>query len=273
MPDPQSRGAQIAQAADRISYAFAQELARVLRQGERLLQPILRQAMDGDRSAKVTGVRGLALRRELRNALQQAGFDDLVDQATIQAVERMRDVVLATRIGRAGMALVQPNPVKLAALMSIGRQNLLAIADDAAHELWRGLALWAFSSTSHQTIVTDLLERLDGSVADMHTLFDTQVSMYGRQIEALATAGLPADQPYLYVGPNDAKNRPFCHEHIGQVMTRDRIEALDNGQLPNPFVTAGGFNCRHSWLAVESPELRAIVNTGERAPEFARVLA
>ena len=53
------------------------------------------------------------------------------------------------------------------------------------------------------------------------------------------------------------------------ISTRAAIEALDNGQLPNPFITGGGYNCRHSWLAVESQELRDLANTGRKAPEFA----
>lgn len=274
MADPtKARGQQIAETADRLSHAFALELARVLRQAERLLQPILRDALDGHRAARVSGARGLAVRRQLREALSLSGFDRLVDDTTIAAVERMSEAVLSTRIGQAGIRLVQPNPLKLQALVDIGRFNLLDVADDAARELWKGLAMWAFSEKPTHAIVDDLLNRLDDDVANIHTLFDTQVSMFGRQVEALATVSLPSDQPYLYVGPNDQKNRPFCKEHVGLVLTRDRIEQLDNGQLPNPFITGGGFNCRHSWLAVESEELRAIVNTGQKAPEFAAVLA
>ena len=271
MSDAKARGQKIAETADRLSNAFARELAVVLRHAERILQPILREALDGDRSARVSGARGLAVRRQLREALSTAGYARMVDEATVTAVERMAEAMLATRIGQAGVKLVQPNPLKLQALVDIGRYNLLDVADDAARELWRGLATWAFSATPTNQIIDDLLNRLDADVANVHTLFDTQVSMFGRQVEALATEHLPDDQPYLYVGPNDHKNRPFCKELVGQVMTRDRIEALDNEQLPNPFVTGGGYNCRHSWLAVESADLRAMANTGERAPEFALV--
>lgn len=269
MSDLQARGKAIAEQAERLSRAFYVELARVLRDTERTLQPILRRALDGDRVSQITGARGLVLRKQLRAALEQAGYDHVVTTTSSLAVERMSDAVLASRIGRGAARLIQPNPLKLEALAEIGRTNLLMVGDDTAAALWRSTASWVFSARSTSDILDDLFDALDEDVGTMHTLFDTQVSTFGRQIEALATADLPADQPYLYVGPTDQRNRPFCKEHVGQVLTRDRIEQLDNGQLPNPFITGGGYNCRHSWLAVESAELRAIANTGIRAPEFA----
>ncbi len=271
MADLLGRGRRIAETADRLSHAFQRELARVLQDTERALQPILRRALDGDRTEQVRGARGLALRRELRDALARAGYDRLADTATSQAVAQMAETVLATRIGQGAVRLVQPDARKLFALIEIGRTNLLQVGDDTAAAIWRSTTSWVFSARSTNDILDDLFEAIDEDVGALHTLFDTQVSMFGRQVEALATADLPADQPFLYVGPNDKRNRPFCREHVGQVLTRDRIEALDNGQLPNPFVTGGGYNCRHSWLAVESQELRDIVNTGARAPEFAGV--
>lgn len=266
----QANGLRIAETADAIGLAFARELAKVLRDTERALQPILRRALDGDRTAAVSASRGVVLRREIRAVLEAAGYDGLVRVSTNAAVERMAEAVLATRMGRGAITLLKPNPAKLAALMEIGASNLLQVGDETAAALWRSLASWAFSARPTNEIVDDLFEALDDDVANLHTLFDTQVSMFGRQVEAIATEGLPEDQPFLFVGPNDVVTRPFCRDHVGLVMTRDRIEALDNGQLPNPFITGGGYNCRHSWMAVESAELRAIVNTGIRAPEFGR---
>lgn len=271
MADVKARGQRIADTADRLSRAFATELARVLRDTERALQPILRRALEGDRTDAVLGARGLALRRELREALTKAGYDGLVNAATSQAVERMADVVLSSRIGSGATRLVLPNPRKLQALIEIGRTNLLQVGDDTAIALWRSVTSWIFTARPTNDILDDLFEALDDDVGALHTLFDTQVSMFGRQVEAIAAAELPADQPFLYVGPSDQRNRPFCKQHVGLVMTRAAIEQLDSGQLPNPFITGGGYNCRHSWLAVESQDLRDLANTGRRAPEFAGV--
>src|SRR5690606_23586166 len=130
----------------------------------------------------------------------------------------------------------------------LGQHNLLAVADDLAGALWRSLSQWLFTVRPTADILEDLSDVFEDEIAQIQTLFDTQVSIFGRQVEALATAGLDADQPFLYVGPRDQKNRPFCDARVGKVYTRDLIEAMDNDQLANPFVTAGGYNCRHSWM-------------------------
>lgn len=269
MADLKARGQRIAEQADRLSRAFAVELARIFRDNERALQPILRRALDGDRVDQIRGARGLLLRRQIRAALEEAGFDRYIDAATSHAVETMAETVLASRVGQGAGRLLAPDPRRLRALIDIGRTNLLQVGDDTAAAIWRSTASWVFSARPTNDILDDLFNALDEDMGALHTLFDTQVSTFARQVEAIATADLPADQPFLYVGPSDQRNRPFCKEHVGQVLTRDRIEQLDNGQLPNPFITAGGYNCRHSWLAVESQELRELVNTGRRAPEFA----
>jgi hypothetical protein len=265
-----AKGDLIASTADRISAAFARELGRVLRDTERALQPMLRAALDGDRTAVVAGARGLALRQALRQSLRNAGYDALVDRATSEAVESMAGAVLSSRLAKSASALVKPNPLKLLALGDIGRANLLEVGDELAAALWRSLAAWVFSVRPSSEIVEDLGDVFEEELPHLQTLFDTQVSMFGRQVEALATAELDADQPFLYVGPDDEVARPFCKEHVGKVYTREVIDAMDNGQLPNVFITAGGYNCRHSFIAVESQELRDLANTDKRAPEFER---
>ncbi len=69
---------------------------------------------------------------------------------------------------------------------------------------------------------------------------------------------------YRYYGPDDKLNRPFCRHILDaqqdkqRQWTRAEIEAMDNGQLPNPFVTGGGYRCRHWWiLAVAVPDAQS----------------
>lgn len=55
---------------------------------------------------------------------------------------------------------------------------------------------------------------------------------------------------FQYIGPDDSANRPFCDRHVDKVYTREEIDALDNGQTSNVFLTGGGFRCRHHWRPV-----------------------
>lgn len=55
---------------------------------------------------------------------------------------------------------------------------------------------------------------------------------------------------FEYVGPRDRVTRPFCRARVDKVFSRDEIDRMDNGQLPDVFITGGGHNCRHHWRPV-----------------------
>lgn len=57
-------------------------------------------------------------------------------------------------------------------------------------------------------------------------------------------------ETFVYIGPVDSKNRPFCLGIVGGAFTRLEIEELDNGQTGDVFSDGGGFNCRHTWSPV-----------------------
>jgi hypothetical protein len=267
--NPVTHGASIAATADSLSAAFARELGKLLIDATAALKPLLRDALAGDRTATIAAARGIKLRTAIRQTLTAAGYDTLADAAALSAVERMSEAVLATRVGRGTAGLVRPNGRTLAALAEVGRANLLQQADDVAAALWRSLGQVLFTSRPVDAVLEDLLDVFEDEVGNLQTLFDTQVSIYGRQVEALATADLEADQPYLYAGPVDLKTRTWCLERVGKVYTRAEIDAMDNGSLPDAFLTGGGYNCRHSFLAVESDDARGLLGTGQRLPEIA----
>jgi hypothetical protein len=55
---------------------------------------------------------------------------------------------------------------------------------------------------------------------------------------------------YKYAGPFDDSTREFCKRLLKQPsVTRHEIQELDNGQLPDAMVNAGGYGCMHFWLA------------------------
>jgi hypothetical protein len=158
-------------------------------------------------------------------------------------------------------------PARLEAFARLFAEDLLEAGNAAAVALWRSAMHAVYTQRPTDAIVAQLAETLGVSIRRAQTLFDTQVSVVGREIEWVLTQDNP-EQAYLYVGPLDVKTRDWCLDHAGMVKTRDRIEALDNGQLANAFITGGGYNCRHSWLAVSDPALVAIVNTDQRAPGY-----
>lgn len=251
----------MARTGQRLTRAFTAELTRVARALERALS---RQALS------MSSV--VALRGRIRSLLGESGYDALVAAAAKDGIDAWASLLR----GRAVVPHASLD-VRLRAFQQVVTVDLFAQGDAVATSVWRAMAQAAFLNRPVQDVLAELAQRLDRDVAQVATLFDTQMSVLGRQVEAVQTADLGPGQPYLYVGPIDGKTREWCLERVGQVFSRSAIDDLDNGQLPNTFLTGGGYNCRHVFLAVESLALRRLTNTGEVAPgygaEVARVRA
>jgi len=270
--DLQLLGRTFASVADTESAVFARELARVLSTLERDLLGMIADVRENKRGVLARAARLLRMRTELRNALKESGYSTLVTRATIDAVDRMASAARESRLIAAASKLGALSPERLHVLAQVMRQDLLGVGETLAMQLWRAAALSVYSNQPAPALVASLQKVLDKSLAQAQTLFDTSVSVLGRQIVA-AEPKESEQQAYLYVGPVDGVVREWCLAHLGKVFTRDKIEAMDNGQIPNPFMSAGGWNCRHSFMAVSDPALKAIANTGEHAPGFAERIA
>lgn len=271
MPDPQDELRRLINEALRfdlqsrqMALIFDEELARVWRLWSRAIEELLRERVSVDRirgGLQLRAGEALGLRQPLRAALQQAGFDSSVAGSVLGATQRWLTLFPDTRLSVEGT---------VRALQQLATTDLLAVGDSAAISLWRALAQALLTPRPISEILTDLEKSLDRTRAQAATLFDTQMTIFGRQVEAAQTEALGPEQPFLYVGPVDAKTRDWCLDRVGQVFTRHDIDQMDNEQLPNVFLTGGGYNCRHTWMAVESQALRDLAGTGERAEGFQR---
>jgi hypothetical protein len=99
--------------------------------------------------------------------------------------------------------------------------------------------------------VHDISDLLSQSLKQARTMYDTMVSTYSRQVGQLGTTGEPGEA-FLYVGPDDTRTRDFCADRVDKVFSREAIEQMDNGQLPDAMLTAGGYNCRHQFRRVSA---------------------
>jgi hypothetical protein len=264
--DLQQAGMQLASVADRLSATFARELARVLTLAERALLPVLQDAMAGNRTARVVASRALLLRREIQAVLVRAGYERLVTTASIEAVAQMADALKvsgALDVKQLGAL----TPKRLEALARLMKADLLGVGEAAAHRVWRAAAQAVYTDRPASVLVQELAKQLEKSLSETQTIFDTQVSITGRQMEEIATEDAE-EQVYLYVGPVDARTRDWCLDLVGKVRSKADIARLSNGQLPNVFLTAGGYNCRHSWLAVSDPAVVGVAGGDTRADGY-----
>lgn len=261
----------LAAVADEMTATFARELQRVLRDLERRLRPLVDRALAGDKSAARLAGRAAALRRDLRAALTAAGYDRLVQTSTSTGLDALLVRLLRLRAAAGLSGLLPRDLTRIVALKRLAREVMTAWGDEVGIALWRSLLYGVYGGeATTQGVIETLADRLDVKVSEARTLYDTTAAVFTRQVEALkAPSTPPAETAYLFAGPADVRNRAFCQARVGTVWTRDRILGMDNGQLPNVFLTGGGYNCRHVWMRVpKASELYALANTGERTPAF-----
>lgn len=259
---------QIARAAENLSARFAAQLARVLRDMERQLRPVLQAAEAGSATAVVKAARANRTRREIRAVLERAGFADLAEAATGRALDGIVNEVLAARVELDLPSTLDTSAaLQVQALKALQGADLLDEGETLARALWQATIRGVFASRPVEAILADLGDVLDGTEAQLRTVYDTSLSIFGRQVEALQ-AGDDPETVFVYMGPADTKTRPFCREHVGKVYTRATIDTLQNGQLDNVFLTGGGYNCRHVWQEVSKlSALRELVGTDQRVSE------
>jgi hypothetical protein len=134
-------------------------------------------------------------------------------------------------------------------------------AVDALEDAVRGVAgaamqrsMLSVGGLKFSTLVETLTDKFETTIAKARTLADTSMSTFYRTATDRAFRAIEKDQKqetrYIYAGPDDKLTRPFCQRLVesGKSYTRAEIDRMNNGQLPNTFLTGGGWNCRHSWL-------------------------
>lgn len=131
-------------------------------------------------------------------------------------------------------------------------------AVEAAAMTARNKVMFSIGGVPFELLVKTLADSFGTSVGRATSIADTSMSMFyrtaaDRQFRVIED-GLPEGAvKYLYTGPDDKLTRPFCRAHVDRSLTRSQIDTMNNGQLPNVWLTAGGWNCRHQWV----PEIKA----------------
>ena len=269
--DLEQQTAREAALMDALNARFARELAQVLKllnaDARRLVRDL--KVKDGRLVAtKASLGRVLGLRRDLLGVLESSGFHALAESAFDEPLDQMTRLILrGNAIAQKAAALSTADVSSIAAFKTVRFEELLQLGRSSAIRLARLVLDGTLGAQTVDGIVDDVADMLDVTDAQARTLYDTAISIYSRQIDQLQTTGEP-DELFYYAGPLDTKTRVFCRERVGKVFTREQLETADNGQLPNPLLTGGGYNCRHQPKRVSKfdRELIDLFKTGERSP-------
>lgn len=253
---------------DALNATFANELSQVVTLLTAKIRGLVKKLETNTNGRIVASQQNLALalrmKADLLKALEDAGFSELALRAVDAPLDKLAAKVL-NGAGEEAVSLAAFDVDALVAMKQIHFAELLQVGEDVATQLWRITLDGVLGVRPVLDLVNDIADVLDISAARARTVYDTIVSTYSRQVGQIGTTGEP-DEAFLYVGPDDAKTRPFCEEHVDRVYSRAAIDDMDNGQLPNVFLTGGGYSCRHAFRRVSAldTQLLELMDTGVR---------
>ena len=194
----------------------------------------------------------------LQAAADAAGYGQAIDGQSSRVLA-LADSILK-EAGDSGL------PVQFTKTTGEGIQALLqgihheALAGETklAADLERLLVRSAVGGTTWSDLIANLKNILDGNerqatTAAMNALASFHTIVRTRHFE---DAGV---EWFLYDGPADDLNRPFCEHFVGTRVTSDILDRHSedfkrNDPMP-ASVSLGGFNCRHELVPLTEPSL------------------
>jgi len=144
--------------------------------------------------------------------------------------------------------------IKIKNIEKVNETRLGKFEDKAIEVIQKKVRQGLFTNQS----VDELAQSLKTSGVDFYanTIARTQINGYARESKNVK-ANIAQVFYYEYVGQRRPTTRPFCDEMLGQTLSIDEINRLDNSfvsksgkvykQLQPVITYCGGWNCIHNW--------------------------
>ncbi len=159
--------------------------------------------------------------------------------------------------------LVLPNTIEpdvqqqIAQLQTEATAAINAQLDQEQTAIIAAIMIAAITGSVSQS-VSQLRLEIPNFIRRLRLQFDTAV----RSVDGAVTLlrGRKSEVRYRYSGGVIAESRDFCRQMSGQTLTESQIRRIWNtqdwgGKRPgDPFVTRGGWNCRHTFIPVGDNE-------------------
>lgn len=221
--------------------SLVEEIRLYVRQ---LLRQAIEEEEDDDEGIPLSFLGGIAVVVQTPELeLKLARLDELFDLQLIYSRELFR-----RSTEQEPMELSESAIGDLAAFILLSKQAIRDSVQTYASNV--GAGILNNSVSIFKSPIEDVLDAAEGRIfSGMNTDLKTQVSAYNRvvQYEQARMAGLNS---FLYAGPRDERNRPFCAERVNKVFSREQISQWDNGQGLPADIFCGGYNCRHELVPV-----------------------
>jgi hypothetical protein len=202
-----------------------------------------------DSLVKRQGQTAVAVYRQVEQRLAALG-NDVASVAGARAVEAVASVV-----GAPPATLPLNVRQELDQIVNGQIGDVVAVFRTANDEIRQAVARGITTGGSLADLVSSVAAQMDTTFKRAQFAVDAAVMAAGRR--AVVSIALDVEEGegermvFVYVGPRDQKNRPFCRTWVGKAVVDPRN--LDNGQKLPVEDYCGGYNCRHSWAPTPIP--------------------
>jgi hypothetical protein len=210
------------------------------------------------------------IRSQLLQVIREQGLAVIV-QSSEQGIVDAVDAALAKTSPTPGMSREMGKALRVsldAEVKASIERTVSGILDDVANvftraavQMRKAIDVGVNTGSSLQDVIAEVSQALDTSFVRASTGVDTAVrGAYTKTTVLQAERGAEAvgvEMGYLYGGPEDGKNRPFCERHVDKVYTLRALKQLknDNGLPVETFL--GGYACRHRLSPIDLETARA----------------
>ncbi len=198
----------------------------------------------------------------MAEAMFRAGYGQLVEEFVssfnghfrfferqLEAISAQLKHPLKPKLRQIDLAVLESQQLNLKAALEL-------IAETAAASVAKR-SMFSIGGLGFGDLVEQIAKGYSRSIPEAVNLAESSTMMFYRTLSdqnyKIIEDGLPEGVVrYRFSGPYDNLTRPFCKHILRRTrkrpMTRKQIDTLNNGQLPNVFITGGGYRCRHTWM-------------------------
>jgi hypothetical protein len=193
--------------------------------------------LERDQAAMANAVRVL---RQVDAALEAEGV------GAVRTVLQQRAVEAATAVAD-GSPIPADARSEIRAIVDERNADVVAVFAEAQDAIRQAVNAGTTTNGSLGDLVDEVARTLDTATQKAAAAVDAAIMAAGRRTVVAAAQESGLDLVYLYVGPDDAKTRPFCAALVGKAVTEAKLATLDNGMDLPAADYCGGYGCRHSW--------------------------
>src|SRR5574337_103347 len=262
-------------AADDAPSAFSSAAASRLEQIKRaLMAEILQRLQRLDQSNGQLSSEEAALdnarriRGQIMDLMREAGapvVESVGEAAVMDAVDAaLRSHAPAPSLdngGPIGFSVDADARASIARSVSGVLDEIPGVFDTGAQAIRKAMDVGLNTGSSLQDVIEGVSQALDTTFGQAQTAVDSSIRA-GMQLAAIQQAQRGAEATgttllLLFDGPDDAKVRPWCEEHLDRVYTLDAGKQMTNDIGQPALAWRGGFNCRHRWSAIDEETAKA----------------